>query len=186
MANQNPLQLGTYHMVQNSGFEPQRTNNFEVQIVGLSSLRSVDKGNSLPSNAGDLLTLSVASYSAPQINISPITVPYGNNVIKFAGKPEFPDSSITLVDYIGVNIERILSAWQKLVYDPKTQAIGNAVDYKKVAYLIEYDPSGQQSRQWQLNGCWPSQLQLGDFNQEGNSVRQLTMTLSYDNTIPLD
>lgn len=186
MANQNPLQLGTYHMVQNSGFEPQRTNNFEVQIVGLSSLRSVDKGNSLPSNAGDLLTLSVASYSAPQINISPITVPYGNNVIKFAGKPEFPDSSITLVDYIGVNIERILSAWQKLVYDPKTQAIGNAVDYKKVAYLIEYDPSGQQARQWQLNGCWPSQLQLGDFNQEGNSVRQLTMTLSYDNTIPLD
>lgn len=185
-ARTTPLQLGTYHMVNNSGFEPQRNNNFEVQIIGLDSLRSVDKGKSMPSNASDLITLSVATYSAPQINISPITVAYGNNTVKFAGKPEFPDSSITLNDYIGVNIERILSAWQKLVYNPSTQAVGNAVDYKKTAYLLEYDPSGSQVRQWQLNGCWPSQLQLGEFSQEGNSVRQLSMTLSYDNAIPLD
>jgi len=186
MPRNTPLQLGTYHMVQNAGFEPQRNNNFEVQIIDIGSLKSVDKGNSLPSNASDLITLSVASYAAPQINISAISVAYGNNKIKYAGVPEFPDSTIVLNDYIGVNIERILSAWQKLVYNPKTQAIGNAVDYKKVGYLLEFDPSGQQCRQWQLNGVWPTQLQLGDFNQEGNSVRQITMSLSYDHIIPLD
>lgn len=182
----NPLQLGTYHMVQNAGFEPQRNNNFEVQIVGLDNLKSVDKGTSMPSNAGELITLSVATYSAPQINISPITVSYGNNKIKFAGTPEFPDSSIVLNDYIGINVERLLSAWQKQVYDPKTQKIGRAVDYKRTAYLIEYDPSGTTARQWQLNGCWLSALQLGEFNQEGNSVRQVTCTLTYDHAIPLD
>lgn len=181
-----PLQLGTYHMVSNTGFEPQRNNNFEVQITGLNSLKSVDKGKSLASNAGELITLSVATYSAPQINISPITVSYGNNKVKFAGTPEFPDSSIVLNDYIGINVERILSAWQRLVYDPKTQAIGNAADYKKMAYLLEYDPSGKQCRQWELHGCWISQLQLGDFNQEGNSVRQVTCTLTYDWAVPLD
>lgn len=181
-----PLQLGTYHMVSNTGFEPQRTNNFEVQITELGNLKSVDKGTSMVTNASELITLSVANYAAPQINISPISVAYGNNTVKFAGKPEFPDSSITLNDYIGVNIERILSAWQKLVYNPKEQTIGNAVDYKKTAYLLEYDPSGKQVRQWQLNGCWPSSLQLGDFNQDGNNVRQLSMTLTYDHAIPLD
>lgn len=182
----NPLQLGTYHMAQSNDFEPQRNNNFEVQITGLSGLTTVDKGRAISSNAGNLITLSVASYSAPQINVSPINVSYGNNKIKFAGLPEFPDSSIVLNDYIGIGVEKILSAWQKLVYDPKTQKVGLASEYKKDAYLIEYAPDGTQARQWRLVGCWPSQLQLGDFNQEGNTVRQVTITLTYDYVIPLD
>lgn len=182
----NPLQLGTYHMAQSNDFEPQRNNNFEVQITGLNSLTSVDKGRAIAANASELITLSVATYSAPQINVSPIQVSYGNNKIKFAGLPEFPDSSIVLNDYIGINVEKILSAWQKLVYDPKTQVVGLASNYKKNAYLIEYAPDGTQARQWMLVGCWPSALQLGDFNQEGGSVRQVTITLTYDYAYPLD
>lgn len=173
---QNPLQLGTYHMVMNSGFEPQRNNNFELQITGLSGINS---------NAGDYITLSVADYAPPQINISSINVSYGNNSVKFAGKPEFPNSTITLNDFIGINIERVLFGWQKLVYDPDTQIVGRAVDYKKTAYLLEYDPSGQTPRQWQINGCWPAELQLGQFSQEGNSLRQITCTLIYDNAVPI-
>lgn len=177
--------LGTYHMAGADRFEPQRNNNFEVQITGLENLTTVDKGLSV-SNASENITLSVATYSAPQINISPIQVSYGNNKIKFAGLPEFPDSSIVLNDYIGINVERTLSAWQKLVYDPNTQKIGLASNYKKDAYLIEYAPDGTQARQWKLVGCWPSALQLGDFNQEGGSVRQITITLTYDYAYPLD
>jgi len=180
-----PLNLGTYHMVGLDEFEPQRVNNFEVQIVGLTGLTSVARGVPVTDRASDYITLSVASYGAPQINVQPITVSYGNNKIKFAGLPEFPDSSIVINDYIGINVENILTAWQKLVYNPMTQVVGRASQYKKVAYLIEYDPSGQQARQWQLNGCWPSSLQLGDFNQEGNNVRQLNLTLTYDFCIPL-
>lgn len=182
----NPIQYGTYHMARANDFEPQRTNNFEVQITGLNNLASVDKGRILASNAGDIITLSVASYDAPQINITPITVSYWNNKIKFAGLPEFPDSSIVLNDYIGLNVERILSAWQKLAYNPKTQKIGQATNYKKIAYLIEYAPDGTQARQWQLTGCWLAALQLGSFSQEGNAVRQITATMTYDYAIPLD
>ena len=173
-------------MASSNDYEPQRNNNFEVQITNLSGLTTVDKSQSIASNASDLVTLSVASYAAPQINVSSIPISYGNNKIKFAGVPEFPDSSIVLNDYIGINVEKILTAWQKLVYDPKTQKVGLASKYKKVAYLIEYAPDGTQARQWQLVGCWPSALQLGDFNQEGGSIRQITMTLTYDYCIPLD
>lgn len=185
---QDPRQMGTYHMVGNSGYEPQRTNNFEVQIVGLDRLVYPANGKSTfsqPSNASELVTLSVASYSAPQINISTISVAYGNNTLKYAGKPEFPDSSIVLNDYIGINIERILSNWQKTVYDYDTQKIGLAENYKRDAYLLEFAPDGSNLRQWMLHGCWPAQLQLGDFNQEGGSVRQCTLSLVYDWAQPL-
>ncbi len=184
----NPTQLGTYHMVQDERYEPQRVNNFELQITGLEGLTTVDRGLSLgsASTVSEFITLSVATYSAPQINVTPITVSYGNNKIKFAGTPEFPDGQIVLNDYIGANIERILMAWQKLVYNPKTQAVGKAVDYKKTAYLHEFSPDGSIDRQWEIRGCWPSSINLGDFNQEGNAVRTVTLTLQYDNAVPLD
>lgn len=173
-----PYQPGTRHMAKSVDYEPQRNNNFEVQIeVGTLN------GNA---RAGELITLSVATYAAPQINISQIPISYGNNKIKFAGLPEFPDSNVVLNDYIGINVERLLSDWQKQVYDPNTQEIGLAVNYKKTAYLLEYAPDGSNLRAWQLIGCWPSALQLGDFNQEGGNVRQITMTLTYDYAIPYD
>ena len=179
-----PIQLGTYHMVKNTDFEPQRTNNFEFQISGLQNLIMVG-GKKVPANISEVITLSVASYSAPTLSISPIDINYANNLIHFAGKPSFQSSNLTINDYIGLDVERLLMAWMNTVYNPETQEIGNAVDYKKVAYLIEYDPQGRTARQWQLNGCFPTSISLGSFDQSGNSVRTLTMDITFDNAIPL-
>lgn len=179
-------QLGTYHMVGNDSYEPQRKNNFEVQIVGLTGLKSVQRKISLPSNSSDIITLSVASAAAPSISIDPIIISYGNNKIKFAGTPTFNDSSIVLNDYIGLQVEKIIAAWHSLCYDPQTQKVGLASNYKKTAYLIQYAPDGTQARSWMLVGCWPSSVEYGDYSYEDNSQRQVTMTLVYDYAIPTD
>lgn len=146
--------------------EPMRNNNFEVTIPSLKD--------------GDNVTLSVASYSAPQINVSTIQVSYANSKVKFAGLPEFPDSTIVLNDYISMDTQDTIMAWHDMVYDPLTDEIGYAKDYKKDGILTEYTAKGDFVRQWILQGCWPSQINLGDFNQEGGSVRQITVTLTYD------
>lgn len=191
MANKvQPYQLGTYHMANVHEFEPQRTNNFEVQITGLGE-------------DGKTITLAVASYSAPQIEQQVIEVDYGNNRIKFAGKPTFNNSSITLNDFIGQEVEKKISDWQKLAYDYSTQKVGWAYNrdvagnvftdnqgngvyggYKKTCYLIEYAPDGSMPRVWMLVGCWIQSLNLGSYSQEGNAVRQIECTLVYDYAIP--
>lgn len=170
-SNTHPYHMGTYHMANDSNFEPQRNNNFEVQITGLGT-------------DGKAITLAVATYAAPSITQTVIEVPYGNNRIKFAGTPAFSDSSIVLNDFIGQEVEKKLSNWQKKSYNYSDQTVGLAKDYKKTCYLIEYDPSGNTPRAWKLIGCWLSGLNLGDFSQEGNSVRQVTATLTYDYAIP--
>lgn len=189
------LKKGTNHMVSNVGYEPQRTNNYEVQITGLEGITDM-YGHSVSqsSNASEIITLSTASFEAPNITISPITVRYGNNSIKFAGVPEFPDSSIVLNDYIGVNTEKILSAWFSQAYNPVTEEIGYAVEYKKTAFLIEYDTKystgstkyNYQSRVWKMEGCWLANLQLGSFSADGGAQRQITATMVYDCVKPLD
>lgn len=179
---------GTAHMISSISdkWEPQRTNNFELQIVGLNKSQYISNttGESVSSNMSKAIMLSVASYSAPKINVGTIAVQYGNNTVKYAGKPEFPDSTIVLNDYIGLDIEKAISDWQKMVYDPDNEVIGRAKNYKKDAYLIEYSPDGSIYRTWKVEGCWPSQVDLGEFAQEGGSVRQITVTLVYDRVIP--
>ena len=176
---------GTKHMVNDTNFEPQRTNNYEVQITGLSDITTDMNGNKIPmANASETITLSTNSFDAPSISVDPITVRYGNSSIKYAGVPSFGDASIVINDYIGLNTERILSAWYAQVYNPNTKEIGYAVDYKKTAYLIEYDTKySKQTRSWRMEGVWPQNLALGSYAAEGGSQRQITMTLIYDRLV---
>lgn len=179
--------IGAYHMIGDDDYEPQRNNNFEVHIYGLSGLVTVDKGIKIPqSTAEESLTLSTVSVGQINTNVNPITIPYGNTKVKFAGLPEISDTDIVFNDYIGKSTERIIAAWHSLVFNPKTEKIGRASVYKKPGILIETAPDGTHARMWQLKGCWPSNVQYGGYDYNGGATRQITMTLSYDIAIPLD
>jgi hypothetical protein len=181
-----PLQLGAYHMIDRREWEPQRTNNFEVQFPGLNGLVSIDQHLALPENATDLLTLSVKSVSYPNTTISNLKVYYGNNSINFAGKPEYGDVEIVVNDFIGIQTERILMAWSRLVYDPKNETVGWATDYKRDGYLLEYSPDGTVVRKTQLRGCFPGTVSPGSFDYTGNDIREISVTFYCDVAIPLD
>ena len=181
-----PYQFGAYHMIGNDNWEPQRTNNFEIHIYGLEALTSADKSLKMPSNAGQFLTLATKNVGAIGINISPISVDYGNNNINFAGKPSYDSISINFNDYVGIETERIIAAWHRTVYDPKTQKIGRASVYKKPAQLLEFSPDGAYVKCWQLYGCFPTSVSYGGYDQGGGSIREISVTLSIDYAIPLD
>lgn len=181
-----PLKMGIYHAIGNDDWEPQRTNNFEIQFPNLGQLFTIDQGLALPGNASDLITLSVKSVSDPSVNIGKLTVSYGNNSINFAGKPEYGDVEIVVNDFIGIQSERILMGWHGLVYNPKSEAIGWASRYKRDAYLYEYSPDGSVVRVKQLRGVFPGNISPGGFSNEDNSIREISATFYCDVVIPLD
>lgn len=179
--------LGAYHMIGQDDYEPQRNNNFEVHIYGLNNLRTVDTKMNVPQDiAEQSLTLSAVSVGQINTNVGVLTVPYGNTKVKYAGLPEISDSDIVYNDYIGKSTERVIAAWHSLVFDPKTEKIGLASSYKKRALLIETAPDGTRARAWELQGCWPSNVQYGAYDYNGGATRQITMTLTYDVALPLD
>lgn len=180
--------IGAYHMIDNDDYEPQRNNNFEIHIYDLNNLRTVHNNIEVDTKeAEDCLTLSAVSVGAINTQIQPIEIPYGNTKVKFAGLPSIENSTIVYNDYIGKNTERIIAAWHGLVFNPNTEKIGRASDYKKRALLIETAPDGTTARVWQLNGVWPSSVEYGNYDYNGGgTVRQITVTLTYDIAIPLD
>lgn len=182
-------QLGAYHMIGDDDYEPQRTNNFELHVyLGTNAnLKTIDSGAKIDTSlAQDCLTLSVQSAGQIATDVGIIEVPYGNTKVKFAGLPNISSTDIVFSDYLGKATERVIAAWHGKVFNPKTQIIGKASDYKKTAVLIETAPDGSSGRAWQLKGLWPSHVQYGAYDYSNANVRQITVTFSYDIAIPLD
>ena len=187
------MQHGTYHMADNPNlYEPQRVNNFEFVVTDLDNL--IQPGTAVPVTPGveptggrvieqaqEVLRLSMISTFLPHFQQNPIEIKRGNNTLRYAGVPNFNSGgTIRVNDFIGAGTKAILEAWQALSYNVYTEKVGLASDYKKDCYVIEYTPDYQVVRQWRLHGCWISNIQEDDYNNEDNAKHNITATIEYD------
>lgn len=159
--------LGASHLA-SQGFEVQRTNNFEIQIEGVTPTTRT-------------LILSVVSGFLPNESNEVISLNYGNTQITVAGAAR-PNNSGTLVvrDLVQLDIEQAIDEWRATVYNKETDAIGFAYDYKKDAKVIQYAPDGTLLRTWNLEGVWPSAVDYGQVSYESAGVKTISVTLQYD------
>lgn len=180
---------GTYHLADNPAlYDPMRNNTFEFVVTGLDKLLRVgadgSEENAYITNAQEVLRLSVDSASIPMFTQEVIPVKRGNSTIKFAGTPSFASGSLVVNDWIGADSKSALMAWQNLSYNVKTDRVGNAADYKKDCWLIEYTPDyTKQVRQWQLKGCFISGLSEDAYSMSSDSKKTISATIEYDRAI---
>ena len=180
---------GTYHLADNPAlYDPMRNNTFEFVVTGLDKLLRVgadgSEENAYITNAQEVLRLSVDSASIPMFTQEAIPVKRGNSTIKFAGTPSFASGSLVVNDWIGADSKSALMAWQNLSYNVKTDRVGNAADYKKDCWLIEYTPDyTKQVRQWQLKGCFISGLSEDAYSMSSDGKKTISATIEYDRAI---
>ncbi len=181
---------GTYHLGDNPTlYDPQRSNAFEFVVTGIDNLLRAGydgtEENAYITDAQETLRLSVDGASIPMFSQSTIEIKRGNSTIKFAGTPTFDSGSITVIDYMGADTKSALMAWQALSYNVKTDRVGNAADYKKDCYLLEYTPDFSRIvRQWLLKGCFVSGLSEDAFSMNGGGDKKtISATISYDRAI---
>ena len=180
---------GTYHLADNPAlYDPMRNNTFEFVVTGLDKLLRVgadgSEENAYITNAQEVLRLSVDSASIPMFTQEVIAVKRGNSTIKFAGTPSFASGSLVVNDWIGADSKSALMAWQNLSYNVKTDRVGNAADYKKDCWLIEYTPDyTKQVRQWQLKGCFISGLSEDAYSMSSDGKKTISATIEYDRAI---
>lgn len=159
-----PISMSPMHMSNVKTYEIQRTNNFELILEGF----------------GDEFTLCVESCPLPNVSNDPIELAYGNSKVKVAGQAAFDDIELTVKDAIGADIEAKLWAWRKQVYDPETDKIGWAADYKRNGRIHQYAPDGTYQRSWRIVGAWPTNFNPGEMNYDGSDKKVISMTLSVD------
>ena len=111
--------------------------------------------------AQETLKLNVVKAPVPHFTLKAEQYRRGNDVVKFAGVPDFTTGNIVVDDVVGMDTKSILMAWQALAYNVYTRKGGRMKDYKKNCTLIEYTQDFEQIRSWTLYGCWISEVSEG-------------------------
>ena len=185
-------ELGIAHLAANAeAYEPMRDNNFEFIVHFPSTLVApgIDALDANPevidsNQAQEIIRFSAHRVQIPNYTQGVISVKRGNMEMKAAGTITFGEGTLEVVDYIGADSKPILLAWQRLVGDPLTEAVGRMVNYKMKAELVEYTPDFEQVRYWDVYGAWPSSVSdNGVTNEGGNAIRTMSATIQFDKAI---
>ena len=163
-----PISMGSRHL-SSKKYQPQMTNHFEVQIEGL----------------GEDFTLTVSTCNLPEVSNPAVEIPFGNSKVKVAGQAEYSGGDIEVTDTIGADTENIINSWRLEVYDPETDKMGWAEDYKREAVVTQYGPDGTSERVWKLEGVWPETVSYGSLDYSSSDAKKISMTLAYDRAYPV-
>lgn len=181
--------LSALHISTNlANYEAARTGFFSLIVDDIDNIvNAAYKGD--PNEAADsdkiaraqeILKLNVIKAPVPHFSLTKQSYRRGNDVVNFAGVPEFKDGSITVDDVVGMDTKSILMAWQALAYNVYTRKGGRMKDYKKNCTLVEYTQDFEQVRSWTLYGCWIQDITEGEFDKENDGKRQITANIVYD------
>lgn len=178
--------LRDYEAARNSFFvfeidSNQLTNLYRPDFNPDTGEASIDEGTLYDgAKAAEAIRLNVVKASVPNFSVEVLEYRRGNDVVKFAGVPTFKDGTIVVDDVVGMETKNILYAWQYLAYNPSTRKGGRMKDYKKTCTLMEYTQDYELIRTWNLEGCFVTGIDEGDFDRESDGKRQLTVSIAYD------
>jgi hypothetical protein len=184
--------LSAQHISTNlANYEAARSGFFSLIVDNIDNIvRASYTGEKADATAGDkiaqaqeILKLNVVKAPVPHFALQKLSYRRGNDVVNFAGVPDFTDGSIVVDDVVGVDTKSILMAWQALGYNVHTRKGGRMKDYKKDCTLVEYTQDFEQVRSWKLYGCWVRNITEGDFDKENDGKRQVTAEIVYDRAI---
>jgi hypothetical protein len=184
--------LSAQHISTNlANYEAARTGFFSLIVDDIDNIvkasytgdRAAAADSDKIKQAQEILKLNVVKAPVPHFSLTKLSYKRGNDVVNFAGVPEFTDGSIVVDDVVGMDTKSILMAWQGLAYNVHTRKGGRMKDYKKQATLVEYTQDFEQVRSWTLYGCWIRNVTEGEFDKENDGKRQVTAEIVYDRAV---
>jgi hypothetical protein len=174
---------GNSILIAQGGFEPQRTNNWIVQING---------GDNIGLASSDFY-LSLKSFPFP-VEQNPVKrIRWYNESRTYAGSlGDFADLSMQIHDYLDRNTAEIIYEWRRKIWNPANLTIGLARNYKLTGMLYLAPPNAislndiiAKARTWYLQGIWPISLDMGTFDMDGDGENvMINCSLAVDRAYP--
>ena len=160
-------QLVSADHIGNTSFEPQRKSNFTVRIPIGSTL----------------IQFSLDTFDFPKEANEVLKVNFGNEERKVAGRATYNNLNLVLKDFADQPVMQQILAWRRLVYNPANGAIGYASQYKRQGDAVWFGPDGSGSRRVTLVGAWPSSIDMGSGDMNGNDQNKITAVITIDRVI---
>lgn len=199
----NRTYFGTDHMLGNDDYIPYLKDKFEIRLYNMSTPSQTtgpyDRDNITssfyvgkqieggPGSYADALTLSTQSLGSFKKSYGVIEDFYGNDSVKFAGKPQYQAVQWTIKGYCGIDSQEALNELDSEVFDARTERVGRPSNYMKDAYVLRDsgDGNAKYSRIWKWRGVWISEIDWGDADYTASDIVRFTCTLQVSRAIYL-
>lgn len=135
------------------------------------------------------LTKQVMDIKRPSVNFNPITIDVYNSKVYLQGKPEWQETTINFRDDAGGNVARLIAEQIQKQFDFLEQASAvSGANYKFVMRFEVLDGGNGVAtpnvlEEWQLYGCFISQVDYGELNYGTNDPATIAMNVKFDNAI---
>ena len=164
----------TSYSDQLGAFEPLKSHSFRMFV------RSTGIGSNL---VGDDFSLAVTAGFTPSESSEEIDIGVDNEHLYYAGRQSYEAGSISLRDYVDLEVANFIKEWRKRVFDPATGQMGYKAEYAGIVIIQQYDPKGEIAREWKLTGVWPQSANYGDISQDSTDPVSVEVTLRYDKAV---
>lgn len=175
----NRTYFGTDHMIGQDDYMPYLKDKFEIRLYDVNS--------SDIASFSDVLTLSTQSLGDFKKSYTVLEDFYGNDSLKFAGKPQFTGVQWTIKGYVGLDSQQALVNLDNQVFDSATERVGRPSKYMKDAYVLRDSGDGDSkySRIWKWRGVWLSELSFGEHDYTASDLVRFTCTMQVSRAIYL-
>ena len=135
------------------------------------------------------MTKQVVDIKRPNVNFNPITIDVYNSKVYLQGKPEWQETTINLRDDATGAVSQLVGQQVQKQYDFLEQASSAAGGNYKFQMIYDVLDGGNGTttpnilEQWELDGCFLSQVDWGDMAYNSSDPVQIALTVKFDNAI---
>jgi len=164
-----------------------RPNQFQVELVFPQGLDTASVGGATGQqnnreeeasrNSGgseSLATLLVKAANIPASTVGVVEVPYRGRTLKIAGDRTFEPWTVTVLNDANFAVRARLEAWSTRIQalQQNKQEYGSPSEYQTNAIVRQYDRQGTQTRAYQFQGIWPSNISAIDLAWDSNDTAE--------------
>jgi len=122
----------------------------------------------------------VKTSAKPSMTNGEVVLDHINVKRKLKGKSAWNSIAITIYDAIVPSAAQAVMQWVRLHHESATGRDGYASIYKKDITLNQLSPLGEVIEEWQLKGCYLSEVNFGSLDWSAEDVVMIDATLNYD------
>lgn len=120
----------------------------------------------------------------PAADVESIEVPYFGRMVRFAGNRTFAEWSVTVLNDEDFAVRNTLEQWNAAINGFQTNqrnvGVGNPLDYKSDAQVIQYSKTGSVLREYTFVGLYPQSVGSIDLSWDSNDIEVFDVTFAYD------
>lgn len=118
----------------------------------------------------------------PASTIGVIEVPFRGRKIKQPGDRTYIEWTITILNDNDFSLRTYFENWQNDINSPEANLGPNSAEaVKQDAFVTHLDSEDKTIAQYQLVGCWPSEVSAIELNSDSvDTIEEFTVTFQYD------